>query len=447
MPYAGFLIPGNKILPAIAFINLFTVVGVPATALLFRGIRFLSGRKLLTPNIKAGLWSFWSVNLLAMFAIASFTARHFTSGEQESSTIAIDVPFGDTLTIQSFDNLNSNSIIEIGNVDLEDNKLYNYSVDLTIARSKDQKFELETKISSRGQDSEEASLLANEVKYNVSLVNGVLTIPRGFIIEKGSKYRGQTVDLVLRVPDGVPLTIGKEVRRILSNVDVQEHRITPWSHLGKSWKMGRDGLVCLECPESKVGDETYSFKDFNQLQIEGKMKVTINKSDAYRVHLTGKEVYTRKVEMVQTKDKLMVNAALSNPRSPVRLYIDMPTLGSLDFENTDDIKISGFVQPNMEIKGDSKYDLKAYIDVDSLKLNLKEKTEFDIRGSGKYLKANLHGRAKLDSEHYTVNVADIRTENYSRASVAVVDTLRKSRLGDSRINADGEPKVVIDSQQ
>ncbi len=401
----------------------------------------------MTPRMSAGIWSVWTINVISLALLGSITGRQFSSGEIERQSIAVEVAASDTLNLQLLDQIDVSSIVNLGHVKLDDDKLYLDRVHLSILRSKSGKYEMEVHKSSRGRNMEEAAFLANEIRYDLIQQENSLVMPRSFIIEQNGKYRGQSVELILRVPDGAMLTLDKDLYRLLETIDVHEHQITPWGHRGKVWKMGVEGLICIDCPESKVGDESFTFKDFTKLQIEGKMKVEINRSDEFRIHLTGKEVYTRKVEVVQTKEHLSISGDLKNPNSPVRLYIDLPYLEELDLDQTDDVKISGFVQSSMRIKSESKDDLKAYINVDSLHLSMKDRTEFDIRGSGKYLKANLHNRSRLDCEHYTVDVATINTQNYSRASVSVVDTLYKNRQNDSRINYDDDPRIVIDSQQ
>ena len=397
--------------------------------------------------MSAEIWSFWTINVISLFALASITGRQFSAGEVESKSVAIEIEQGDTLNLQLTDNANVNSIISLGHIELDDDKLYLDRVHFSILRSKSGKYELETRKYSRGRDMEEAAFLANEIHHEVVQNNNTLVIPKGFVIEQNGKYRGQDVEITLKMPDGAMIKLDRDVKRILGTVDLHEHGIHPWHNRGKVWKMGVEGLVCTECPESKVGDDSYPFSDFSKLHIEGEMKVEINHGLVFRVHLTGKEVYTRKVEMIQAKEHLTISADLKNPNSPVRLYIDMPYLEEVDLDNTDDVKITGFAQSSMTIKSESHDDLKAYINVDSLHLSMKGRTEFDIRGSGKYLKANLYDRSSLDSEHYTVEVANIHTRNYSKASIAVVDTLRQERENDSRINYDDDPKVVIDSQQ
>ena len=193
-------------------------------------------------------------------------------------------------------------------------------------------------------------------------------------------------------------------------------------------------------------DEQYSHRDFNNVQIEGEIKVVISHAEEFNVRLTGKEVYTRKVDIVQTGENLTISSDLENPRSPIRLFITMPYLKSLGLDRTDDVKVVGFVQPEMQIKSTSDHDLKAIVNVENLTLHQRGRTEFDLRGSGKFLKATLYDRSRLDAEHYAIDVAEVSTNNYSKASVAVADTLRKDISGDSRIEVDGDPKVVIDSQ-
>ena len=210
--------------------------------------------------------------------------------------------------------------------------------------------------------------------------------------------------------------------------------------------MSSEGLVCIDCPESKVEDKQFEWRDFKHLQIEGEMKVLIERGE-YGIRLTGKEVYTREIEVIKTGDILSISADYDDPISPVRLFVTLPQLHRLDLDQTDDVKLHGFSQPHLQVKMDGRNDLEAFVNIDSLDLQLRGRGEVELRGSGHYLRAKLADRLRLDAEHYAVVVAEVSTRNASRAALSVSDTLRRQAYnGQERISSDQEPKVVIDSQ-
>ena len=211
--------------------------------------------------------------------------------------------------------------------------------------------------------------------------------------------------------------------------------------------MEEDGLVCNDCEgHSKENNNELTFSDFSKVHIDGLMKVEIEKGDQYRVRVTGKEAYTKKVEVNQMAETLHISTDLTRTGSPIRVYLTMPKLEAISVENTDDVKINGFEEKRMSIRNDGKHDIKAFVNVDSLTIKQKGRNELDIRGSGKFVKADLEGRTKLDAEHFAVNnaIIDLRIGSHASAKMSVTDTLK--RMGDiGAIRFDGDP-VVVDNQ-
>ncbi len=446
-PYANFIIPGKNFVAILGFICVFIVIGVPFLAVVFRGARLLLRRPVIAPRWQAGLWTFWGLSFISLFALVSFTGRQFSEGREEG--LAIDLATtvnSDTLHLDLRRNLSRDAMIQLGHVILSDLQLHDGNVHLDIRRSKNGKFELEQRQYSRGETTAEATRLANEIRYQVEQDEGLLIFPEGFIIDRQGRWRAQEVRLTLWVPEGQLLTLDREVNRILDGVDVAEHHLRPEWHENRLWKMSSEGLVCIDCPESKVEDKQFEWRDFKHLQIEGEMKVLIERGE-YGIRLTGKEVYTREIEVIKTGDILSISADYDDPISPVRLSVTLPQLHRLDLDQTDDVKLHGFSQPHLQVKMDGRNDLEAFVNIDSLDLQLRGRGEVELRGSGHYLRAKLADRLRLDAEHYAVAVAEVSTRNASRAALSVSDTLRRQAYnGQERISSDQDPKVVIDSQ-
>ena len=122
----------------------------------------------------------------------------------------------------------------------------------------------------------------------------------------------------------------------------------------------------------------------------------------------------------------------------------MPNLSEVDLENTDDAKITGFKEATMTIRNEGRGDIKAYADVEELTVKLDGRNELDIRGKGKKINAYLDNRANLDAERFAVNIAAIKGDDRSKASLTVSDTLRQRLDGRSVVKVDGEPVVIED---
>jgi len=164
------------------------------------------------------------------------------------------------------------------------------------------------------------------------------------------------------------------------------------------------------------------------------------------VSIKGKEQYLNKVKVTQDKEQLSVSTSLKNTSSPIRVTIGMPSLVNLTLSKTDDIHIAGFKENKLRIKGqgESRADIKAFLDVDNLELDLNSRMEVDIRGSGNKLTAHLSDRAELDAERFAVKTAKVEIKDRGSAQIAVSDTLRQILEDRGSVKVDGEPVVIKD---
>ena len=58
------------------------------------------------------------------------------------------------------------------------------------------------------------------------------------------------------------------------------------------------------------------------------------------------------------------------------------------------------------------------------------------------MKADLNRRAKIDTERFAVNTAEVRAQEYSRASIAVSESIKIDSDNSSKIKIEGEAEVI-----
>ena len=223
---------------------------------------------------------------------------------------------------------------------------------------------------------------------------------------------------------------------------------------GETWTMTNEGFINpthkkknKPSKKSKTSKEERSFsqyKNFKQLYIQGKMKVTIEQADQYAIKVTGREQYINKVQVVQNNEELSIKTDLSNTSSPIRVTVQLPTLSQLKIAQTDDIRIADFKEEKLRIEtdGESRADIKAFIEVQQLELELNSRTELDLRGSGTSLVAQLSDRSELDASHFAVKTAQVTIKDRGAASLAVSDTLVQAVKDRGTVRVDGEPVVI-----
>ena len=143
----------------------------------------------------------------------------------------------------------------MGSLRVSEEFLLSEDVSLFIQPSTGSEFELTQKSQAQGRTTEEAKTLLSRMEYTPSVSGNKLTVPAEFLIPKGSKWRGQVVDMTLKVP------IGKIFRLTEAEIDAW-HVIRIDEAEGKrqgncygdriqTWRMTEDGAVCINAEKNK----------------------------------------------------------------------------------------------------------------------------------------------------------------------------------------------------
>lgn len=230
-------------------------IGIPFTLLLLNGLKILFKVKLNLRMIGAVMAGLWLVGI----AICVLTGVRIASEYQRSATIkqssmVTNMP-GNRIFLQSTPesveyDFNNDEIVRFGDLFiLDDNadSVVNRVVDLDIEQSEnDSTYVIITRYS-RGRTYDEAKDLAESISYNYVVKDSALMLPEQFNISTSSKYRGQHIKVLLKVPVGKSVVLDKSLDGMLSDVS----NVTDtwdWDMLGHEWKMTKDGLECNQCP-------------------------------------------------------------------------------------------------------------------------------------------------------------------------------------------------------
>ncbi len=451
-PFLQFIFPQQPLIGGVLIFNLAVFIGIPILSLIFLASRLVFRTKFHV-RWRGGLLAFFILNAISFFGIGSYLVTQFTTGadaHESSQRFSIEE---DVFKINFTENPYENSLIELGPggmLKLEDENLIVENIRVIIEKSEDEEFVLIQETKSRGNGLREAKTLAKNIDHTVSRTNNQLDIKPFFLLNKGEKWRAQSVNLILKVPEGKSIKFTNIDRMNWTMIDYVDgndgHHHFYWAKEEATYKMDKDGLLGEGLHNDRINKKDYDFGDkyqgFSRIHVDGKMKIEITQGDKFSTKLTGRDQYLRKVEVEQFDDVLKVSTDLRRTSAPIRLYITLPSLTELDLEHTDDAKLSGFKEANMTIRSESQAEIKAYVDVENLQVKLNGRNELDIRGTGKKMKAYLDNRATLDAERFAVDIADIKADDRSSASLAVADTLRQRLDGHSSVKVDGEPVIL-----
>ena len=218
------------------------MIGIPIAGLILF-FRRLFTRRRANPMLKAGLWSFWIVNIISFATIGGFTARQFSSFADLDLT-ELATPDVDTLYLQADPYPTSTGKIYLfdHNLILDKNEMITQSIQYRIERSPDNKYHVLASASSYGQGPSEATENAAQLNDRVLFTGNTISFPTHLAFTKGTKWRGQKMTYIIQVPDGKHVHINGMIERHLNQIDIDRQQPYPRPYRDQIWVMGENGL-------------------------------------------------------------------------------------------------------------------------------------------------------------------------------------------------------------
>lgn len=439
-PYAGMLFEQPTWQAPLFTAAGLLLVGIPLLKMVLWCARVLFGSPV-HRRWRIGSAILWGLSLSALFLLLSTVGRDFNVRSHVTKDIPLENANAETLSIVLDVQDHRHNIFQLGNATVVDNKtLAIPNVYLHIMPSKDNQFHLEQVNTARGGNARAAKKYANDLQYTISEKTGQLILSNVFTLNTSNKWRIHGIDLNLYVPEGKSIELGGgyPMHQILY-YEPQTHQY--WDTKA-TWTMTDGILTCATCEPTSTElppheANPYFQTSFNQLEVEGNVKVIINKNDHPHVRLAGK--HQDKVTFEQDDELLSVLGPDYELDAPIRVYIDMPTLETLIVNNTDDVRVNGFQEEKIVMKVESDNELHANLNVAFLDLTIGNYAKVNLKGAGEFLKANLYDAASLDADRYEVEVANVEGTTQNHAKVNVKDTLFKKI---DKIKFEGEPVVL-----
>jgi hypothetical protein len=438
-PFLHYITP-HSLLTGLASFNLLILVGVPLLSLLFLASRIFFGAQILI-RWKTGLWVFWILNIVSLAMIATFSARQFSQGNNRLVS-ENDISRLDTLYIEAEKNPYEEAIFFMGDhFQLGEDQLIVNSVMVQIQEAPDDRFRIVQEHYSRGRNLDNAVQLANDINFEYRLQDNQLHFPNFISLDKGQKWRNQEVRLIIYVPEGKTIFLRRSAmdKGTLRRIDIDRSLEHPYPYYDRYWKMTEDGLICEDWINRTNEVHPLNFSNFDQLQVEGPLKVFLERGDNYQVRLTGRKKYVDRTEINQLGRTLSI---IYGDDASMKLYITMPSLKSFDAENTEDVRINGFQEDELFLRFKGNEDLNAFLEVEKLTLVQEGRSKLTLRGSGNRLNATLKRNANLEADGFRVNTATIFTEQYSSAELMVSDTLKRKASDAGDIEFAGTPQII-----
>jgi phage shock protein PspC (stress-responsive transcriptional regulator) len=424
LPFSSFIFTEGTAMTVLWVVNLLVLLGVPIVTMIMFVMRLFM-RTSFRPRWAAGLWIFWSINLISFFFFSSMTFRQFSTSSTINLGTDTSLPDVDTLFIELGEDKYKDVFLSLGDeLKISGNTLISSNIVLDIEKSKNGAFELVKQQVARGETSDKAQKIAYEFKYNYQLEGKRLILPKYFTIPKGKIWRAQKVHLTLRVPEGkfVKVQESSGMYRVIGRIEQDEKFKFPAWDFSYTWRMGPNGMICPEY--ASTVDSEISLDNFDKIRMEGNIRLKLRQGDEQHVVFAEGSEYRKEVEIFESNGLLNIVSSIDAANSAT-LEITLPDLSELEIIKSGDVEVRGFNVNELSIVYHSNGTFSGYIDAENLKLDVKGKGKCEIRGKGVNMTAKVDDNSELDAEYFTIENGDIELKNASKAKVSVIQNLKQ----------------------
>jgi phage shock protein PspC (stress-responsive transcriptional regulator) len=208
-PFFGYVSDANWFGPLLLF-NGFWMIAIPAVSIIFF-IRRLLYKRPVSGIVSAGIWGFFTLNVISVSILAGVMGKDFNHETALTQQIPIQNPKTAVLDLETMGN-SEELHTSLGDLRISDDYIMSENVTGRILKSDGNQFEMTRRINSNGRNAEEAYRLANGIEAKYEVQGDKINISKFFKITKGTKWRGQSIEYVLKMP------VGKRIRKIKNGV-------------------------------------------------------------------------------------------------------------------------------------------------------------------------------------------------------------------------------------
>jgi phage shock protein PspC (stress-responsive transcriptional regulator) len=238
-------------------------------------------------------WTFGGLWVLGWISVSLFAAsigKDFREYEPSGSAVAVSQPQNGKMIVKvtepeleytgSFGWMND----EGEGWDLSADSMRLSFVKFDILKSEDSLYYVTVKKYSSGRTEGEARARAEKIRYNVSYRDSVLDLGSGFAIDKDDKFRGQNIEIEIKIPVGKKIVFDQSIDDKLNAVSFRQRRNRRWYRNDwnydyddvRRWRtnveftMGSDGVLrsngrTMDLPSSpsRPSNGEYRYQDDN----------------------------------------------------------------------------------------------------------------------------------------------------------------------------------------
>ncbi|MCB9195015.1 MAG: PspC domain-containing protein [Flavobacteriales bacterium] len=238
---------------SIAYVSILIILFIPIIGLIYSGLKLVLEIRVSLRYLILSFAVLWTL-ALGMITIVSVQAG-LEFQEEAVITESIEFPESKVLLVDvSDDDIFSNSIAyskhweNFDLIDVNDEGIFmGYPKLVIVESSKDSTFKVIMQMRSSGLNYKEAILNAEDLEYDFSANGDQLTLAPYMSLPSGGKFRGQDLEIVIRVPEGCTVKLGDNIERILVPItEKNSHSEVRKSFSNTSWMNDGNKMIYVD---------------------------------------------------------------------------------------------------------------------------------------------------------------------------------------------------------
>ena len=211
----------------LAWATLAFFLGVPVIAFITWIIRRIMGVKSGNKYLGFTFGGLWTIGLICGIFLAASITRDFDARAREkqdytivqpaSGKLIVDVPDSKVKVIGRWFKMD-------GILNMTDDSLFLNNVRLRIVKSTDSFYHINAYKLSNGRDESNALRNVKEINYGITQQDSVICLDRGFSLQRGTRFRNQSVTVTMQIPVGKKILIKGAVSRRLNSFHISTGR-------------------------------------------------------------------------------------------------------------------------------------------------------------------------------------------------------------------------------
>lgn len=211
----------------LAWSTLLLFLGIPVVAFIIWLIRRIMGVKSGNRYLGFTFGGLWFIGLVCGGLLAVSIARNFDARARDKQEYSIAQPVTGKLIMNVPDTkvkVYGRWFKMDGILNMNDDSLFLNNVRLRIVKSSDSLFHINAYKYSNGPDESMALRNVKEINYGITQQDSLIYLDRGFSLQRGTKFRNQSVTVNLQVPVGKRIVIKGSVSRRLNSFQIHTGR-------------------------------------------------------------------------------------------------------------------------------------------------------------------------------------------------------------------------------